>query len=72
MFTLSVSEHSEAQKKGVYGKVCACGNTMGYRGFLPRTFVSSLGDITVCRRYYASRVCDCKIVAWDDWSGITP
>lgn len=45
---------------------------MNYRGHLPKTYVSSLGDVTVGRRYYASRDCDCKKVPWDDWSGITP
>jgi hypothetical protein len=43
---------------------------MNYRGFLPKTFVTSLGDLTVRRRYYASRDCDCKSVPWDNWSGI--
>ena len=43
---------------------------MSYRDLLPKTFVTSLGDVRVRRRYYASRVCDCKAVPWDDWSGI--
>jgi Uncharacterised protein family (UPF0236) len=43
---------------------------MSYRGLVPKTFVSSLGDITVGRRYYASRDCSCKAVPWDPWSGI--
>lgn len=43
---------------------------MNYRGFLPKTFVTSLGDLTIRRRYYASRDCDCKSVPWDNWSGI--
>ncbi len=29
-----------------------------------------MGEVTVCRRYYASRDCDCKRVPWDEWSGI--
>ena len=45
---------------------------MSYRGLLPKTFVTSLGDVTVGRRYYAARDCDCKAVPWDDWSGIAP
>lgn len=43
---------------------------MSYRDFLPKTYVTSLGDVTVHRRYYASRDCDCKSVPWDEWSGI--
>jgi hypothetical protein len=43
---------------------------MNYRGLLPKTFVTSLGDVTIGRRYYASRDCDCKEVPWDEWSGI--
>jgi len=43
---------------------------MNYRGLLFKTYVSSLGDVTVGRRYYASRDCDCKSVPWDEWSGI--
>jgi hypothetical protein len=45
---------------------------MSYRGFLSKTYVTSLGDLTLGRRYYASRECDCKSVPWDDWSGIAP
>jgi hypothetical protein len=45
---------------------------MNYRALLPKTFVTSFGDVTVRRRYYASRDCDCKALPWDDWSGIAP
>jgi hypothetical protein len=45
---------------------------MSYRGCISKTFVTSLGDVTVLRRYYASRDCDCKAVQWDDWAGIAP
>jgi hypothetical protein len=37
---------------------------------LPKTLVSCVGEVTVCRRYYASRDCDCKRVPWDEWAGI--
>ena len=43
---------------------------MNYRGHQGKTFVTSFGDLRVGRRYYASRDCDCKLVPWDDWSGI--
>jgi hypothetical protein len=43
---------------------------MSYRSLIPKTFVSSVGDVTVGRRYYASRNCDCKLVPWDEWAGI--
>ena len=45
---------------------------MSYRSFSFKTFVTSLGDVKVGRRYYASRECDCKAVPWDDWAGIAP
>jgi hypothetical protein len=37
---------------------------------LPKTLVSCVGEITLSRRYYASRDCDCKEVPWDAWAGI--
>jgi hypothetical protein len=43
---------------------------MNYRGLLPKTFLSSVGEVTLERRYYASRGCDCKQVPWDQWAGI--
>jgi len=45
---------------------------MSYRGLMPKTFTCCVGDVTVRRRYYASRDCDCKVVPWDDWAGIPP
>jgi hypothetical protein len=35
-----------------------------------KTFLSSLGELEVGRRYYASRTCNCKSVPWDQWAGI--
>lgn len=43
---------------------------MSYRGLIDKTFTSCVGEVTVGRRYYASRDCKCKGVPWDDWSGI--
>lgn len=43
---------------------------MSYRGMMVKTLLSSVGDVTVQRRYYASRVCSCKQVPWDRWAGI--
>lgn len=43
---------------------------MSYRGQMFKTFLSSLGEVTVGRRYYAARECDCKAVPWDAWAGI--
>lgn len=45
---------------------------MSFRGLLPKTFVSSVGEVTFQRRYYASRGCDCKQFPWDEWAGIPP
>lgn len=43
---------------------------MSYRGLLEKTFVSSVGYVTVGRRYYASRDCPCKAAPWDEWAGM--
>ena len=43
---------------------------MSYRALIPKRYVTSIGEITVERRYYASRDCDCKMVPWDQWAGI--
>ena len=45
---------------------------MSYRALLPKTFLTSVGFVSVGRRYYASRDCDCKLVPWDAWAGIPP
>jgi hypothetical protein len=43
---------------------------MSYRSLASKTFTTCLGELTVGRRYYASRDCDCKQVPWDQWAGI--
>ena len=43
---------------------------MSYRGVMVKTFLTSVGNVTVERRYYASRDCDCTSVPWDLWAGI--
>lgn len=43
---------------------------MSYRGLIAKKFLTSVGEVTVGRRYYASRDCSCKSVPWDQWAGI--
>lgn len=43
---------------------------MSYRLHTPRTLLSSVGDITVSRRYYACRDCRAKQVPFDEWAGL--
>jgi len=43
---------------------------MSYRGLIPKQFVTVVGEVTIGRRYYASRDCPCKSVPWDRWAGI--
>lgn len=43
---------------------------MSFRLHTPRTLLSSVGDITVSRRYYACRACDAKAVPFDEWAGL--
>jgi hypothetical protein len=43
---------------------------MSFRGLLPKTFLTGVGEVTLSRRYYASRDCGCKQVPWDEWAGI--
>jgi hypothetical protein len=43
---------------------------MSYRGLICKKVLTSVGEITLGRRYYASRECDCKRIDWDEWAGI--
>jgi hypothetical protein len=43
---------------------------MSYRGLIPKKFLTGVGEVTVGRRYYASRDCPSKSVPWDQWAGI--
>ena len=43
---------------------------MSFRGMMVKKFLSAVGDVTVERRYYGSRGCDCKDIPWDTWAGI--
>jgi len=43
---------------------------MSYRGLNFKAYLSSVGEVRVGRRYYASRECSCKAVPWDQWAGI--
>jgi hypothetical protein len=43
---------------------------MNFRGMMPKTFLTGIGEVTLERRYYAARDCDCKSVPWDQWAGI--
>lgn len=43
---------------------------MSYRGLILKKFLTSVGEVAVGRRYYASRDCGCKAVPWDQWAGI--
>jgi hypothetical protein len=43
---------------------------MSYRVHSPKTLLSSVGDITIARRYYACRDCRAKRVPFDQWAGL--
>lgn len=43
---------------------------MSYRVHSPKTLLSSVGDITISRRYYACRHCTAKHIPFDDWAGV--
>jgi hypothetical protein len=43
---------------------------MSYRSLIPKRFTTCVGEVSVGRRYYASRDCSCKSVLWDQWAGI--
>jgi hypothetical protein len=45
---------------------------MSFRGLASKTLLSSVGEVKVQRRYYASRDCDCTLNPWDQWAGIAP
>jgi hypothetical protein len=43
---------------------------MSFRGMVSKTLLTSIGEVTLARRYYASRECQCRLVSWDQWAGI--
>jgi hypothetical protein len=43
---------------------------LSFRLHTPRTLLSSVGDITISRRYYACRDCGAKQVPFDVWAGL--
>jgi len=43
---------------------------MSFRGMISKTLLTSIGEVTLDRRYYASRDCPCRQVPWDQWAGI--
>ncbi len=43
---------------------------MSFRGMVEKTYITCVGEVTVGRRYYASRDCGDKTIPWDDWAGI--
>lgn len=49
---------------------CVCGQRSKFKGMIPMTVLTSIGHITVQRRYLACLDCKNKTVPWDDWAGV--
>jgi hypothetical protein len=49
---------------------CACGGTASFRRAAPKHLVSTVGAMSVARRYYACRSCGRTYTPWDDWAGV--
>ncbi len=50
---------------------CSCGKKASLKRRGDKTVLSSLGHVTVGRRYYACRHCKAKQVPWDIWAGLS-
>jgi hypothetical protein len=49
---------------------CSCGKRASYRCATPKHLLTTIGGMTIARRYYACRHCRQKFTPWDDWAGI--
>ena len=49
---------------------CPCGQKSSYRCATPKHLLSTVGTMTVGRRYYACRHCGRKQTPFDDWAGL--
>jgi hypothetical protein len=49
---------------------CACGKQASYRCATPKHLLSTVGAMTIGRRYYACRHCGQKHVPFDQWAGL--
>ena len=61
---------TKKKTKGDSSVSCACGGRASYRRCIPKYLLSSVGTITVERRYYGCRHCGQKQVPWDVWAGV--
>lgn len=49
---------------------CTCGHNASYRRRGDKSVLSSIGHVTVGRRYYACRHCGATRTPWDVWAGV--
>lgn len=49
---------------------CVCGDKSKFKVLSGRTILSSVGPISVGRRYFACPACRAKAVPWDGWAGV--
>lgn len=50
---------------------CSCGKSASFKRCKPKTILSSIGHISVPRRYYACRHCKTTQIPWEGWAGVT-
>lgn len=49
---------------------CACGKKASFKRCKVKKVLSSIGHITIDRRYYACRHCKAKQIPWESWAGV--
>jgi hypothetical protein len=49
---------------------CSCGQSVSFRRCKNKSILSSVGRITVSRRYYVCRGCKDKQIPWENWAGV--
>jgi hypothetical protein len=49
---------------------CSCGKKHSFRCVTPKQLLTTIGGVSIPRRYYACRSCKAKQTPWDDWAGI--
>lgn len=49
---------------------CPCGGSGKFKRMIPRTILTSVGHVTVGRRYYACAACSAKQTPFDRWAGL--
>jgi hypothetical protein len=50
---------------------CSCGKTASFKRCKIKTVLSSIGHLSIDRRYYTCRHCKAKQIPWESWAGVS-